>query len=46
LFNAPMPPSRDLPDAQVAAVLTYIRASWGNTLDPVHTDEVARVRSQ
>jgi mono/diheme cytochrome c family protein len=44
LFNAPMPSSRQLDDEQVAAVLTYIRTSWGNALEPVRADEVARYR--
>jgi nitrite reductase (NO-forming) len=44
LFNAPMPASADLDDEQVAAVLTYVRTSWGNTLGPVTPDEVARHR--
>jgi len=44
LFNAPMPSSAHLDDEQVAAVLTYIRTSWGNALEPVHADEVARYR--
>ena len=44
LYNAPMPPNADLSDAQIAAVLTYIRTSWGNTLEPVRDDEVARFR--
>jgi len=44
LYNAPMPPNADLSDAQIAAVLTYIRTSWGNTLEPVREDEVARFR--
>ena len=33
-----------LNDAQVAAVLTYIRNAWGNAAGPVNTDEVAKAR--
>jgi len=41
-----MPPySHELNDAQVAAVLTYVRASWGNDAPPVGTPDVNRYRS-
>ncbi|MFC0131951.1 alcohol dehydrogenase [Massilia eurypsychrophila] len=41
-----MPPfSHLLDDAEVAAVASYIRASWGNTAPPVSTAEVNRYRS-
>lgn len=41
-----MPPySHELNDAQVAAVLSYVRASWGNAAAPVSTPEVNRWRS-
>jgi cytochrome c553 len=33
-----------LSDADVAAVLTYVRASWGNTGDPVPARDVERYR--
>jgi mono/diheme cytochrome c family protein len=33
-----------LNDAQVAAVLTYIRNAWGNAAGPVNADEVAKAR--
>jgi mono/diheme cytochrome c family protein len=33
-----------LNDAQVAAVLTYIRNAWGNAAGPVNADEVAKTR--
>ena len=39
-----MPANRDLSDGQLAAVLTYIRTSWGNTLEPVSATDVARSR--
>jgi mono/diheme cytochrome c family protein len=35
-----------LDDAQVAAVLTYIRNGWGPGSSPVSADVVARARSQ
>ncbi len=35
-----------LPDAAVAAVLTYIRRSWGNTAEPVSPELVAGVRQR
>jgi mono/diheme cytochrome c family protein len=41
-----MPPySHELDDAQVAAVLTYVRASWGNGAAPVSVPDVNRYRS-
>ncbi|QOY96029.1 cytochrome c [Massilia sp. UMI-21] len=41
-----MPPfSHELNDAQVAAVLTYVRASWGNAAPPVAVPDVNRYRS-
>ena len=32
-------------DEQVAAVLTYVRSSWGNEADPITPDEVKSVRA-
>jgi len=44
-YNAPMPAlGRDLSNAQIAAVLTYVRASWGNALPPITTEQVAKYR--
>jgi mono/diheme cytochrome c family protein len=45
--TAPGMPSygRQLDDAQVAAVLTYMRNNWGPAAAPVETADVARVRS-
>jgi mono/diheme cytochrome c family protein len=45
--TAPGMPSygRQLDDAQVAAVLTYLRNNWGPAAAPVETADVARVRS-
>ncbi|HEX3132397.1 MAG TPA: PVC-type heme-binding CxxCH protein, partial [Planctomycetota bacterium] len=33
-----------LKDAEVAAVLTYVRQSFGNDLDPIKTEDVTKVR--
>jgi nitrite reductase (NO-forming) len=43
-FRSMMPPQRQLPDQQIAGVLTYVRAHFGNKLDAVTPDEVAAVR--
>ncbi|MBQ5942099.1 cytochrome c [Massilia sp. AB1] len=41
-----MPPyGHELSDAQVAAVLTYVRASWGNAAPPVGAPDVNRYRA-
>ena len=41
-----MPPySHELDDAQVAAVLSYVRTSWGNAAPPVASSEVNRYRA-
>ncbi|HEV7405883.1 MAG TPA: PQQ-dependent sugar dehydrogenase [Chthoniobacteraceae bacterium] len=37
-------PAQMLDDAQAAAVLTYVGASWGNKLRPFEAAEVAKVR--
>ena len=46
--TAPAMPSLGwrLDDAQVAAVLTYVRNSWGNAAPAVSASEVARMRSR
>ncbi|CAL8480561.1 protein of unknown function (plasmid) [Caballeronia sp. S22] len=42
----PMPPfAGRLTDAQIAQVLTYMRASWGNDARPVTTNDVASFRA-
>ena len=41
-----MPALGFLSDAEIAAVLTYARASFGNELSRVSPDEVAKVRGQ
>lgn len=44
-WNGVMPPWKDvLSDDQIAAVLTYIRAEWGNTAAPVTPEQVRAVR--
>ena len=35
-----------LPDEDVAAVLTYIRSSWGNKAEAVTADDVKKVRAE
>jgi mono/diheme cytochrome c family protein len=41
-----MPPfGHELDDAQVAAVLSWIRTSWGNAAPPVTAVEVNRYRA-
>lgn len=47
-FNSAMPPygtNQPLDDSSVAAVLTYVRSSWGNTGSAVTPAEVATQRS-
>ncbi len=44
-FNSQMPPLSYLKDEDVAAVLTYVRNSWGNKGDPVQAADVAKVRA-
>jgi mono/diheme cytochrome c family protein len=47
-FNSAMPPygtGVPMSDAEVAAVLTYVRQSWGNSAPPVSAADVARVRA-
>ena len=43
-FNTQMEPQSQYNDAQVAAVLTYIRQSWGNFAPPVSPQQVASAR--
>lgn len=35
----------DLTDAQIAAALTHVRTSWGNSASPVEAAQVAAIRS-
>jgi nitrite reductase (NO-forming) len=43
-YNGAMPPMAFLSDDEIAAALTYARASFGNKLSPVTPAEVAKVR--
>jgi len=45
-FAAAMPAQAFQTDAQIAAVLTYIRNSWGNQASPVTPEMVAALRSE
>lgn len=45
-WNLEMPPQgAALPDDQIAAILTYVRSSWGNKGDAVTADRVKAVRA-
>jgi nitrite reductase (NO-forming) len=44
-FRSQMPPQRQLTDNQIAAVLSYVRGSFGNHLDVVTPKEVAGARA-
>lgn len=44
-YNGAMPAFKDqLQDAEIAAVLTHLRSTWGNQADAVTADAVAQVR--
>ncbi len=45
-YNNAMPPWKQLKDEQIAAVLTYIRAEWGNSAPPITADFVKKVRDE
>jgi mono/diheme cytochrome c family protein len=46
-YNAQMPSFRDrLDDAQIAALLTHLRSSWGNASPPVSAATVAALRAE
>lgn len=45
VYNQAMPPWKHLRDEQLAAVATYIRASWGNAATPVAAATVEAVRA-
>lgn len=45
-YNQVMPAWSQLSDEQIAAVLTYIRGSWGNSAGAVAPELVAAVRAQ
>src|SRR5262249_34086091 len=44
-YNGVMPPWAHLSDADIAALLTYVRGSFGNKLDAVTPAEVAKERT-
>jgi mono/diheme cytochrome c family protein len=44
-YNNVMPPWKTLSDAEMAAVLTYVRSNFGNTADAVTAAEVAAERA-
>jgi len=45
-YNLEMPPQGAvLPDDQLAAILTYVRKSWGNQAGPVTADQVKTIRA-
>lgn len=46
MYNSQMPAWEIREDEEIAAVLTYIRSSWGNKADPVSIDFVAKVRAE
>ena len=45
-YNGVMPSMGYLPDADLAAVLTYVFASWGNSGAAVSVDEVSALRAE
>jgi nitrite reductase (NO-forming)/hydroxylamine reductase len=45
-YNGVMPSFGHLPDADLAAAITYVFGSWGNNLAPVSAAEVAAVRAK
>ena len=45
-YANPMPPQPHLTDDEVADILTYIRASWGNKASAVHANEVKHLRKK
>ena len=45
-YNLEMPPQgATLPDEQIAAILTHVRRSWGNSESPVSTEQVKSIRA-
>lgn len=45
-YEGEMPAWGQLKDEQIAAVLTYVRASWGNSAPPVSAETVATIRAE
>jgi mono/diheme cytochrome c family protein len=48
MYNDPaMPPWRDITsDEELAAILTYVRQSWGNNAPPVKPEQVKEIREK
>jgi mono/diheme cytochrome c family protein len=44
-YNNVMAPLGSLRDDQIANVISYVRASWGNTASEVQPETVAKVRA-
>jgi mono/diheme cytochrome c family protein len=44
-YNGQMPPWQQLSDAELSAVLTYVRSSWGNSAAAVSAADVAKERA-
>lgn len=44
IYRGYMPPMQHIPDEDIAALLTYMRQSWGDTSDVVTAEEVDRLR--
>ncbi len=44
-YNGAMPAWDMLSDAEIAAVTSHVRSSWGNTAEPISAEEVAAVRA-
>jgi mono/diheme cytochrome c family protein len=44
--EATMPPLASLDDDQLAAILTYVRRSWGHESSPISAAQVQAVRSE
>jgi len=46
-YNSTMAPWGEVfTDAQIAAILTYVRSQWGNHALPISTDFVAKIRAE
>jgi hypothetical protein len=45
-YNSQMPAWNTRDDEELAAVMTYIRSSWGNKADPVSRELVAAIRKE
>ena len=46
IYNLAMPPQGEvLPDENIAAILTFVRSSWGNTESAISKDQVKAIRA-